>query len=85
MVQIREMRRFVIAGTYAQYRDWLVLNKVSPLAAPFVSKPQDIACIEDNDELVLVGTYHDNKAYMSNPYRWYMSQKGWPELPIAAV
>lgn len=65
----RPMRKFIIAGTYAQYRDWLVAQKASPMAAPYVCDPRKLRGLDvGEDQLVLVGTYWDNPAYMSPEY-----------------
>jgi len=69
------MRKIVIAGTFAQYMDWLALMKANRLAAPFVSTPRQLRDYEpDEDEIVLVGTYHDNDAYMSPEYLQFVQK-----------
>jgi len=64
-----EMRKIVIAGTYAQYRDYLNLAHANPKAALHIHKGEQLAHFDpDIDEIVLVGTYRDNEAYQSPEY-----------------
>ena len=79
------MRKIVIAGTYAQYRDWLNLHRVHQRAAPYVDSAQKLLgeCNPEEDEIVLVGTYHDNPAYQSSAYRWLVAQLGRQPSSIA--
>jgi len=63
------MRKLIIAGTHAEYRDWLVRNHASPRAAVEIHNENELrGCDPDEDEIVLVGTYWDNPAYQSPHY-----------------
>lgn len=63
------MRKLVIAGTYAQYRDYLVAVHASARAALYIHQPEQLDGFDpDEDEIVLVGTYRDNPAYQSPQY-----------------
>ena len=65
------MRKLIISGNYAQYRDWLVLHKASPRAAVHIAEPRDLAGVRpETDEIVLVGEYWKNPAYLCDHYRW---------------
>lgn len=69
----KPMRKLIIAGTFAQYMDWLSLKRANPLAAPYIRRGADLREYDpDEDEIVLVGTYHDNPAYQSNEYRQFV-------------
>jgi len=69
-----EMRKLILAGSHAQYRDWLVLHKANPRAAVEINRETDLMGHDpDVDELVLTGTYHDNPAYMSNHYLYLVN------------
>lgn len=71
------MRKLIIAGTYAQYRDWLVLHKASERAAVFIEREGALASADPEcDEIVLTGTYWDNPAYQSNLYLWLTNGRG---------
>lgn len=63
------MRKLIIAGSYAQYRDYLQRHNVNPLAAPCITSGSQLRAYDrDSDEIVLVGSYHDNEAYLSFDY-----------------
>lgn len=63
------MRKLIIAGTHAQYRDWLVAHKANPRAAVEINSEDKLRGVDpDMDEIVLTGTYWDNPAYQSNQY-----------------
>jgi hypothetical protein len=63
------MHKLIIAGTYAQYRDWLVQHGASSRAAVFIDNEDKLrGCDPECDEIVLVGTYWDNPAYQSAQY-----------------
>jgi hypothetical protein len=63
------MRKLIIAGTHAQYRDWLVAHKANPRAAVEINREEALFGVDaDNDEIVLTGTYWDNPAYQSDRY-----------------
>ncbi len=64
-----DMKLLVIAGSYAQYRDYLVLEQLNEIAAPYIKSGEQLAAYDpDEDEIRLVGTYHDNEAYQSQEY-----------------
>jgi len=68
------MRKLIISGTYAQYRDWLQANGASPRAAVHIGRADDLMGYDpDHDEIVLTGTYHDNPAYQSEAYLWFIN------------
>lgn len=68
------MRKLIIAGTHAQYRDWLAMHNANPRAAVEILKPEDLyGCDPDMDEIVLTGTYHDNPAYQCDRYLWLVN------------
>ena len=70
------MRQIVIAGSYAQYRDYLTLRKLHMKAAPYVHRGEQLAHFDpDQDEIVLVGTYRDNPAYQSSEYVNFVGQQ----------
>ncbi len=63
------MRKLIISGTYAQYRDWLNDNHANPRAALYIHRPEQLrGLLPDDCEIVLTGTYHDNPAYQSPEY-----------------
>ena len=71
------MRKLIIAGSHAQYRDWLVLHKANPRAAVEIKRASDLAgCDPECDEIVLTGTHWDNDAYMSPAYLWLVNGRG---------
>lgn len=70
------MRKLIIAGSHAQYRDWLVRNHASPRAAVEIRRPMDLCGIDaEDDEIVLVGTYRDNPAYQSQQYLFLINTR----------
>ena len=75
-VPVNTMRKLVIAGNFRQYMDWLALMQANRLAAPYVSRPEQLREYDpDEDEVVLVGTYLDNDAYMSWEYLQFVEGK----------
>ena len=70
------MRKLIISGTYAQYRDWLVQHGASPRAALHIHSEEQLLGFDPAEvEIVLVGTYHDNEAYMSNRYLYLLNER----------
>ena len=70
----KPMRKLIIAGTHAQYRDWLVAHKANPRAAVEINREEKLrGCDPEEDEIVLTGTYWDNPAYMSDYYLWLVN------------
>lgn len=68
------MRKLIISGTYAQYRDWLNANHANPRAAVHIGNEDALFGFDpDEIEIVLTGTYHDNPAYCSKQYL-YLTQ-----------
>jgi len=68
------MRKLILAGTYAQYRDWLALHNANQRAAVFIDREDKLfGCDPDMDEIVLTGTYWDNPAYQSTQYLWLVN------------
>ena len=71
-----KMRKLIIAGTYAQYRDWLVKHNANPRAALYIAGE---ACLRGLDpelvEIVLTGDYSDNPAYQSAAYWDLLNRK----------
>lgn len=77
-----KMRKLILTGTYAQYRDWLVLYKASPRAALYVHRAEQFLNLDpEHDEIVLGDCYRDNPAYMSNEYLWFTEQQ---KIPLAS-
>lgn len=65
----KPVRQLIIAGSYAQYRDYLQRYNLHPRAARYISQAGDLRGYEPGeDEIVLVGTYLDNEAYLSFEY-----------------
>jgi hypothetical protein len=72
----KQMKTLVIAGTYAQYRDFLVLHRLNEQAAPYINGETQLRAYDpDIDEVWLVGTYHDNPAYQSGEYLCFQGQR----------
>lgn len=70
------MKRLIIAGTYAQYRDWLVLHKASMKAALYIHRPEQLRGFRPDEVVVeLVGDFRDNPAYMSEEYIDFMFRR----------
>ncbi len=69
MDQPNNMRKLILTGTYAQYRDWLVLNKANERAAVCIHRAEQFRhCDPEHDEVVLADGYADNPAYMTPEY-----------------
>ena len=80
-IQLTKMRKIIIAGTYAQYRDWLVLHQANPRAAVYVHRLDQLRGLDPDDhEIVLVGTYAQNEVYGSPEYGDFISR----QLPLAS-
>ena len=63
------MKILVIAGSYAQYRDFLAIEQLHELAAPRIESGEELSAYDPGeDQIRLVGTYHDNPAYQSRQY-----------------
>ncbi len=63
------MRKLILTGTYAQYRDWLVLNKASPRAAVYIHQADQLRHFDPfEDEIVLGDGHRDNPAFMTTEY-----------------
>ena len=70
--QTTKMRKLILTGTYAQYRDWLVLHRANPRAAVYIHQSEQLFGLDpETNELVLDGTYWDNPAYQSAGYLWF--------------
>ena len=77
------MRKIIIAGTYAQYMDWLALHKANRRAAPYVHEGHQLRHFDPTeDEIVLVGTYHDNPAYQSPEYLQFIEGRSPVEIAV---
>ncbi len=71
-----KMRKLILTGTYAQYRDWLVLHKANPRAALYIHQSDQFYTFDPDDcEIVLDGTYWDNPAYQSAGHLWFNSRQ----------
>lgn len=63
------MKILVIAGSYAQYRDFLVQEQLHEVAAPRIESGEQLSAYDPGeDEIRLVGTFPDNPAYQSREY-----------------
>lgn len=70
------MRKLIIAGTHAQYRDWLVKYHASPRAAVEITREESLYGLDpDEDEIVLTGTYWDNPAYQCQQYLYLINTR----------
>ena len=68
-----QMRKLILTGTYAQYRDWLVLHKANPRAALYIHRPEQFRSLDPEDcEIVLADCHWDNPAYNSTDYLWFL-------------
>ena len=71
------MRKLIIAGSHAQYREWIAAHRANPRAAVCINSGRDLCgCDPDEDEIVLYGTYWDNDAYQSPAYLWLINGRG---------
>ena len=71
------MRKLIIAGTHAQYRDWIAAHRANPRAAVDIDREEKLmGCDPECDEIVLTGTYWDNDAYQSPTYLWLINGRG---------
>jgi hypothetical protein len=85
--QTQDMKKLILAGTYAQYRDWIVLHNANQRAAVYVEYPDRLrGWMPDDVEIVLVGTFHDNPAYMSPEYLDLISRQrsSITQMPLAS-
>ena len=65
----QKMKKLVIAGTYAEYRQWRDLHNAHERAAPFIQRGEQLAGLDPAQvEIVLVGSYAQNEAYCSPQY-----------------
>ena len=71
-----KMRKLIIAGSFPQYMDHIRLRQLHMKAALYIIEGEQLAaCDPDEDEIVLVGTYHDNAAYQSRQYWAFQGYK----------
>ena len=69
VTQHPNMKKLILTGTYAQYRDWLVLHNANPRAALYIHRPDQFCGMDPEQvEIVLGDCYWDNPAYMSTEY-----------------
>lgn len=69
MNEVNDMRRLVLAGSYAQYRDYLVRENLRDDFALYIDRAEQLRALSSNDfSLVLVGDYAKNPAYQSREY-----------------
>lgn len=70
------MRKLILTGTYAQYRDWLVLHRANERAAVYIHRGEQLRGMEpENCEIVLGDCYWDNPAYQSYEYLWFTDRQ----------
>ena len=71
------MRKLILTGTYAQYRDWLALHNANPRAAVYIHREEQfLGCDPEYDDIVLGDCHRDNPAFQSKAYLWFTAQQG---------
>jgi len=71
----KPIRKLIIAGNHAQYRDWLVKHNASPRAAVEILREDHLRGCDPEDEIVLTGMYRDNPAYQSPHYLYLVNTR----------
>ena len=72
----QRMRKLILTGTYAQYRDWLVLHNASQRAAVYIHRAEQFLGLDPDDcEIVLGDGFCDNPAYMSYEYVYFVNEQ----------
>ena len=82
--QLTPMRKLILTGTYAQYRDWLALHNANPRAALYIHRGEQFQHLDpEESEIVLADGYRDNPAYMSAEYIAFRYEQG-PAMRLAS-
>ena len=77
------MRKLILTGTYAQYRDWIAAHNANQRAAVYVHRAEQFRGLDPEEcEIVLADGYRDNPAYMSYPYIYFVNRQ--KELRLAS-
>ena len=73
---LKPMRKLILTGTHAEYRQWLVTHNANPRAAVEITSEAALCGLDpDEDEIVLTGTYWDNPAYQSPQYLYLINTR----------
>ena len=77
------MRKLILTGTYAQYRDWIALHNANQRAALHIDRADQFRDLDPEDcEVVLGDGFRDNPAYMSYDYIYFVNRQR--ELSLAS-
>ena len=67
------MRKLILTGTYAQYRDWLALHNANQRAAVYIHEADQFRHFDPVEDEVVLGDCHcDNPAYLTTEYLWFV-------------
>ena len=68
------MRKLILTGTYAQYRDWLALHNANQRAAVYIHQGDQLKHFDPfEDEIVLGDGHRDNPAFMTTEYLQFIN------------
>lgn len=70
------MRKLILTGTYAQYRDWLVLHKANERAAVYIHRPEQLRGLDSSRCEIMYGDdFASNPVYGSAELQEFVSRQ----------
>lgn len=70
-----KMRKLILSGTYAQYRDWLVQYKASPRAAVYIHESDQLRFFDPVEDMIVLADGHmDNPAFGTTEYLQFIHE-----------